>query len=112
MSKTEWDMESVLPMAENSTFMNMTLNGASVSRMETDGFLSNQAERVFYSLLFTATGSAFCLANIFLVLYFTRKKQFTKTTFIFLCNLGKANMFSRRILKYANLCQLPPLIGK
>ncbi len=73
-------------MAENSTskspIMNNILHNITlVAKME-------ESVNVQMALLFTTAGAAFCLANSFLVLYFTHKKQFTLTTFTFLCNLG------------------------
>ncbi len=83
-----WNVPGTLPMDPNSTFnfnMNSTLNITGTSHMEEN--LYRRATKVI-GAGFTTAGSAFCLANSLLVLYFTRKKQFTKTTFIFLCNLG------------------------
>ncbi len=81
-------------MSENlyNFTMNDTLNSSNTTRTEADGTINSHDDRVYAALLFLASGSAFCLVNILLVIYFTRTNQFTKTTFIFLCNLGLSDI--------------------
>ncbi len=71
--------------------MNNTSNSTNITRSDVGETVINHVERVF-SILFTTAGSIFCLTNIFLVLYFTRRNQFTKTTFIFLCHLALSDI--------------------
>ncbi len=68
--------------------MNSTVNNT--INPETEALLKLPGVKI--ALLFTTAGTVFCLANIFLVLYFTGKKHFIKTTHIFLCNLGVSDI--------------------
>ena len=72
-------------MAENPTSKNLIMDNTLNNMTQAE---TGESDGVQFALFFTTAGSAFCLANSFLVLHFTRKKQFTQTTFTFLCNLG------------------------
>ncbi len=68
------------------------MNGTQNNTTEPESGAFIEIRPIPIALLFIMAGTIFCSANIFLVIYFTRKKHFTKTTHIFLCNLGVSGL--------------------